>query len=294
MPASTNPRPRTWLTTLALTASALLLGTTVAAAPATAITGGQDDGDEHPNVAFVLALRDGIPYRCSATLVTPTVLLTAGHCTQDTQGMTLVTFDPVLAEGPPAPVPAPEDPAAGYTEQELHDAGFLAAVPATHPEHPETFAGKAPRDVGVLVLTEPVADVEPAPVAPVGRLDGLRQNELTKTLFTEVGYGTRVDKGEDGNSRPTRYSYPLLRRSAQAPGQKLTEQTLLLNGNIHDTRGTGGSCAGDSGGPTLLDGEVVGVISFGYTENCRYIDGIQRVDTLETRQWLAGYGIPLQ
>jgi secreted trypsin-like serine protease len=46
---------------------------------------------------------------------------------------------------------------------------------------------------------------------------------------------------------------------------------------------TGGSFFGDSGGPTFYPGgaageKVVTVTSYGYTQNCRYLDGLQRVD----------------
>ena len=74
------------------------------------------------------------------------------------------------------------------------------------------------------------------------------------------------------------------------PGQKLTTQVLQLNGNLNDTRGTGGTCFGDSGGPTFLNGYVVTVTSYGYTDNCRYLGGYQRVDIQVVQDWLARFG----
>ena len=62
------------------------------AAPAAAITGGEPDGNRHPNVGLILFYSEDGRFRCSATLVTPTVLLTAGHCTDGTVGKTLVDF----------------------------------------------------------------------------------------------------------------------------------------------------------------------------------------------------------
>ena len=45
-------------------------------------------------------------------------------------------------------------------------------------------------------------------------------------------------------------------------------------------------CFGDSGGPALKDGYVVGDTSYGYTNNCRYLGGYQRVDVPVVRDWL--------
>ena len=46
-----------------------------------AITDGELDGEDHPHVVLLLMEVGGEPmYRCSGTLLSPTVLLTAGHC----------------------------------------------------------------------------------------------------------------------------------------------------------------------------------------------------------------------
>src|SRR5919107_5765770 len=90
----------------ALAAVGLTLGLAVGAAlPATAVTGGEPDGNGHPNVGLILYYTPDGRFRCSATLVSPTVLLTAAHCTADTVGKTLVTFESVIAEQPPSGFP---------------------------------------------------------------------------------------------------------------------------------------------------------------------------------------------
>src|SRR4051794_13643821 len=63
-----------------------------APAPAGAIVNGTPDGAHHPYVAIVGA---GDVF-CTASLITPTVLLTAGHCTAifaDIGGPVYATFD---------------------------------------------------------------------------------------------------------------------------------------------------------------------------------------------------------
>lgn len=273
---------------LSVLAAAIIVGLGLVA-PANASTGGTPDGETHPNVGLIAFYDATGRYRCSATLVSPTVLLTAAHCTLGTLGKTLVTFDSVIAEAPPSPLPVAADVTAGYTAEELAAAGYLSGTAYTHPEYSDFTDIDNWNDVAVIVLDEPVTDIAPAPIAPLGAADALKQPR--KTIFTAVGYGTEVRKSETGPQKPTPQSYPLIRRYVEMPGQKITPQIIQTNGNEKDTFGTGGTCFGDSGGSLWLDGAVVGVTSYGYTSNCRYIDGYQRVDIPVVAEWLDGFGL---
>jgi len=259
------------------------------AAPAAAITGGEPDGNQHPNVGLILFYDGTGRFRCSATLVSPTVLVTAAHCTDGTVGKTLVTFDSVIAENPPTPFPVAADPAAGYTSAEITSAGYLAGTAYTHPEYSDFTDQDNWNDVGVIVLDQPVTGITPATLAPENYLDAYAQPVLNSTLFTFVGYGTEVRKPESGPQKPQPMSYPLIRRTTTQPGQKLTDQILQANGNPNDTRGGGGTCFGDSGGPVFLNGYLVAVTSYGYTQNCRYLGGYQRVDIPVAQDWLGTF-----
>ncbi|RVX38921.1 trypsin [Nonomuraea polychroma] len=260
------------------------------ALPASAITGGEADGNRHPNVGLILFYQPDGRFRCSATLVSPTVVLTAAHCTKGTLGKTLVTFTSVIAENPPAPFPTAADPGKGYTAEELAKAGYLSGTAGTHPQYSDFTDLDNWNDVGVIVLDKPVSGITPAKMAPSRYLDGYEQPQLNKTIFTFVGYGTEVRKPVSGPQKPQPMSYPLQRRFATSPGQKLTEQILQANGNYNDTRGTGGTCFGDSGGPVFLNGYIVAVTSYGYTQNCRYLGGYQRVEIPVVEKWLETVG----
>ena len=98
-------------------------------------------------------------------------------------------------------------------------------------------------------------------------------------------------QAESGPQKPTPQSYPIVRRYADEVGQKLTPQILQVNGNENDPRGTGGTCFGDSGGPSFNGGYQVTVTSYGYTSNCRYLGGLQRIDIPVVQTWLAQFGV---
>lgn len=269
-------------------AAAILVGLGLVA-PASASTGGTPDGELHPNVGLIAFYDSTGRYRCSATLVSPTVLLTAAHCTDGTLGKTAVTFDSVVAEEPPSPLPVAADPSAGYTSEELAAAGYYSGTAVTHPEYSNFTDLDNWYDVGVVVLDEPITHIAPASLAEVGTADAIQHPR--STIFTAVGYGTEVRKAESGPQKPTPMSYPIIRRYVDMPGQKITPQIIQTNGNEKDPFGSGGTCFGDSGGPLFLDGEVVGVTSYGYTSNCRYIDGYQRVDIEGVAEWLEQFGL---
>jgi hypothetical protein len=282
-------RPKLLQILLALAMALGLAG--LGAAPAAASTGGTPDRNLHPNVGLILFYAADGRFRCSATLVSPTVLLTAAHCTDGTLGKTLVTFDSVIAEEAPTPFPVAADPSAGYTQAEIEKAGYLSGTAFTHPEY-SNFTDLANwNDVGVIVLDRPVTGIAPADIADLDYLDAFAQPRLNRTLFTAVGYGTEVRKPAAGPQKPQPMSFPLIRRFVVMPGQKLSPQILQTNGNDKDPRGTGGICSGDSGGPVFHNGVIVGVTSYTHTNNCRYLSGYQRVDIDVVQDWLATFGL---
>jgi hypothetical protein len=279
---------------------AVLFGVLSSIAPAAAITGGTvDEQEQYPNVGIIVFYEGGLRYRCSATLVSPTVLLTAAHCTAGTLGKTIVNFDWDIDDAAPSDIPrAADDPgdgtsSTGYTHEVADTWGRVWATGTAHahPQYSDFTDLKNWNDVGVVVLDEPVTGIAPARLAPTDYLDRFAQPALNHTLFTLVGYGTEVRKADTGPQKPTPMSYPIVRRFTDEVGQKLTPQILQTNGNEHDNRGGGGTCFGDSGGPSFKDGYLTTVTSYGYTGNCRYLGGLQRVDIAVVQDWLADFGV---
>jgi hypothetical protein len=237
------------------------------AAPASAITrGGVPDGDDHPYVGLMVAgfEDDGafIPaWRCSGALISPTVFVTAGHCTFGADRAQL-WFDTSL-------------------EPNRADFGYPFVGDASGTTH--TLDGYDDdrfylADLGVVVLDEPVEMDRYASLAELGAVDRLDKGR-NRAQVTAVGYGlqqvvpvTRADL--------TRYRADAmvvdttgvlgLRREFGTSGIG----SFSISG---DARG-GGTCFGDSGGPVLQGDTILGVVSFGMNGVCGGIGGIYRVD----------------
>jgi hypothetical protein len=138
-------------------------------------------------------------------------------------------------------------------------------------------------DQGVVVLDAAAASkwpsITPAPLAPVGTLDG-NQGALKKETFTLVGYG--VDIGE----KKSQIVVPE-RRFTTSFLKAVQDEVVTFQINDRDSKAGGGSCFGDSGGPAFLSGYVVaGDSSFVNSLQCNATAGYQRVDTPYARAFL--------
>lgn len=239
----------------------------------TSITYGALDGDGHPMVGLMIAQdASGNPlWRCSGTLLSPTVFLTAGHCTELPAAHVEIWFDGDVESGIPAN---------GYPFT-----GDVGGTPWVHPDYDPAAFFRA--DVGVVVLDDPYELAEYATLPTVDQLDALatrrgRQN----TSFTAVGYGLqRINPVFVEAERVRMVATPRLLQ-INAPGFT-GDFSLLLSNNAS----TGGTCFGDSGGPNFLGDSLVvaGVTSFGLNGNCAGTGGVFRMDRAAPLEWVQGF-----
>jgi len=251
-----------------------LTGATVA--PALAITDGELDGDGHPYVGLMVAQNAaGTPlWRCSGTLISPTLFLTAGHCTESPAAHAEIWFDADVQNGVPAN---------GYP-----NLGDVGGTPYTHPDYdPNAFYLY---DLGVVVLDTPMVMDEYGALPELDQLDQLKTMRGKQDVtFTAVGYGRQKsfpDAAAWKNvvQKIRMVAYPHL---IQINTGYTGDGSLILSNNAN----TGGTCFGDSGGPNFIgDSNVVGgVTSFGLNGACGGTGGVYRVDRADDLDWLATF-----
>jgi hypothetical protein len=258
-------------TTVLITVAILIAALVLPATPALAIIGGAFDGDRHPYVGALDLRPTGRRIPCTGTLISPTVFLTAGHCTAflDQAGLTQarVTFEPLFSDS----------------------ARFYTGSVHTNPSYTPFMSGSQhdPGDFGVIVFSEPVGDITPAALPTAGLLDQLAPQGLRNEVFPMVGYGiTRLLGGSNGGGPPDidRNSAGT-RMLASQSFFSLSDAWLRLS-MLEDGR----ACTGDSGSPNLLgDTALVVAISIGGDFACEAMNAALRLDTPSARAFLTQF-----
>lgn len=248
---------------------------------ALAVTNGEPDGGAHPFVGLMVADdADGNPlWRCTGTLISPTVFLTAGHCTEAPAARATIWFAEDVDNTPDFGTPA------GYPYE-----GDVDGTTFTHPDYnPAAFFLY---DLGVVVLDEPMVMDEYGELPELGVLDGIKGSNK-KASLTAVGYGLQ-------EINPVRYSgyrirlvadLDLLNTKGVFGVPRGTAIAVSGSGVGGDNSASGGTCFGDSGGPQFLAGtNVVGAVtSFGLNGNCAGTGGGYRVDQADDLDWLSTF-----
>jgi len=272
-----------------LTAGALFW----AAMPAQAITGSYHPDPLHTYVGLAVFYdaNGEFSHRCSGSLLSPHIFLTAGHCTDDSLELSSAriyfhqfagsNFDPVTQRDPVTGYPdicIGGDPLC-VTGHELHDFGFdnFAGFPNIH-------------DAGIIVLDKPVRFATSfASLAAPDSLDVLAtERGIQTTTFTISGYG--ISDNWPPNQGALSFRERLM---ATSKLQNLDNVwTAGFNIQISSSQGNdrGGICSGDSGGPVLWGDSdtIAGITSFGKHSQCLGNGFAYRVDQEELIDWILG------
>lgn len=269
--------------TAAAAIAALVALAALGVAPAAAITNGSSDDGNHPWVGLYTAhaANDNYLWRCTATLLSPTVMVTAGHCT-DGAAKAVVYFD----QGPIIPDPSftlATRSCAGISGYPC--AGGVTGTPYTNPNFDENAFYLD--DVGIVVLDTPVVVDHYGQLPEDGQLSLMKPGP--RSWFTTIGYGLQKSFPDSAawknvGVRERLVAYPQL-NEIDTPATGDFSMWVSANAN------TGGTCFGDSGGPSFIGSSYVlaGVTSYGYTDTCKGPDGIYRLDNADDLDWIAGF-----
>jgi secreted trypsin-like serine protease len=212
-------------------------------------------------------------WRCSGTLLSARVFVTAGHCTEAPAAHAEIWFQADVESGRPGN----GYPFTGQTGGKVY----------THPNYdPNAFFI---RDLGIVLLDSkramsmstygklPAADV-------LSTLNSQRGQQ--NVTFTAVGYGLQQSfpdaaSWKDVALRIRMVAHPKLN---QIDTGFVGDFSVLLSNNAN----TGGTCFGDSGGPNFIGSSNVigGVTSFGINGNCAGTGGVYRLDRSWNLDWI--------
>jgi len=298
--------------TLIALASAVVLGAALVA-PAAAITGNYREDNEHDFVGLI-AFYDSdweFIHRCTGELLSPTVVLTAGHCTNDDSlpdgAVAAHARIWILQDvGSHYDAATEHDPVTGYPDSctgTLGDGiaeGWCAESSTMYNFGFDNFAG-APdiHDLGIVILDQAVELDEYGSLAGANSVDGLQTARGTQDATMRAsGYGLSLRhltpvRGPGAGTSPSAYTISYrVRLEADMTFMNVVSAnsggyTLETNGNGSDK---GGTCNGDSGGPVFWpadSNQFVAVSSWGILNaGCRGTGYYYRTDLQQSLDWI--------
>jgi hypothetical protein len=251
-------------------------------APSGIVFGAPDVSNSYSNVAaFIVRAPNGrFAPICTGTLVSPTAVLTAAHCTSYFQdvlaplGFTAhVSFRNLIAWGTAADAPT---------------IASLIAVTAviTNPGYNQRQSDVG--DLGILRIAAAPGGVSSATLPTLGLLGELAtRNGLKDATFTVAGYGVQ-DRVVGGGMPFFTDANPVYRGYAVESYLALNNGFLRLSQN--PATGDAGACYGDSGGPNFLSVNgrpVLVAITITGDAVCRATNVAYRLDTPSAKAFLA-------
>ncbi len=212
-------------------------------------------------------------WRCTGTLVSPTLFVTAGHCTESPAAHVEIWFQSDVESGIP-------------------DNGYRSTARPRGPVHkprlrPRRVLPRRPRRRRPRRTLHPEGGEYGA--LPTVRLVDTLDKGRSAPGVTTVGYGLqRAERGvHPAVADRVRYRADLMivnTKGAYGTGSTAGLWSMKLSGDAKH----GGTCFGDSGGPTFVHGTnvVVAVTSFGVNARCAGGGGVYRIDSPFALEWL--------
>lgn len=261
-----------------------------------AITWGQPDGEGHPNVVAILFIQDGGLYSCTGTLLSPTVVLTAGHCTESggvPNEATWVRNDPDIDAAIAAELPAYNGDVFGWL-----DDYWSSGTAYPHPQYDDYALFPNTYDIGVIVLDEPIYVDDYGELPTLGQFDYLRtaRGPASTRRAVIVGYGLQgripAFEGDDWVRYVGQTTVINTGQSGNAG-----YQNFVFSNNPGKGTGPGGTCSGDSGGPAFwvdpATGQetniVMAVNSYSVTPQCNGNDYQFRTDIADALNFVTPF-----
>ena len=292
-----------------LTIIAALAAMLLASSPAAAVKyGTPDTTNAYPWVGLMVALDPaGEPlWRCTGSLLSADLFLTAGHCVGDAQAAPadqpatvyiwftneVIVTDPQYLANVAAQAADPSvdiDLCSGVTGYPC--GGYDAAgTPTPNPNFTGQLTVPETNDVGLVTDLVWTGDMPTSfgQLAPVGYLDDLVPLQGKGNVeMTVVGFGLQSVRPVQSAIKQRMIGTVSLvnLKSALAGGWNV--QYSSNPGVGHG--GAGGTCFGDSGGPVILDGYIVAVNSFVLNYNCAGTGFGYRVDTQFAHDFIDQY-----
>lgn len=274
-----------------------------------AVTWGQPDNNDHPQVVAILFEQslDGDPdntglFSCTGTLLNSNLVLTAGHCLEGAGVVNKNTWvrstpDEILLGAELDAFGCPRPRTIGCI-RDYANATWTKGTAHPHPQFADYAEFPNTYDVGVVTLSAPIFAPTYGRLPTLGFLADIlsKKGATTNRRVKVVGFGSQGTIPAFEQNDFQRYQGEATMQIVDRNSLAGT-QSLQLSNNPGNGNGVGGTCFGDSGGPAFyIDPEsgqetaiVTSVTSFGFSGQCAGRDFNFRMDIETALDFVNGF-----